>query len=399
MHHICHISTTFNQRSGSARRTTSILQECVQREYTVSLIVGRDHDISPGDLPGVSIYSVPQLVKYVNPRLDIIAPIKITQVLKRIAPDMVHTHLAKGGILGRTAAKLAGVPYTLHTVHGPTFPEGMHLAKRTVYRGLEKICGNFTDAFVFVGEELRQSYINAGICRQCNSHVIRTGRPDDVLDRRKLDDSRRRFLRDELGCPSEDDFLVVSVGRIVPAKQFDHAVHILSRIRREEGVPARLVIVGKSLLAEEKDYEMKIRQLANDLGVEEFVFFVGFRKDVIDIMDASDAVLLTSLYEGLPNVAVEALIADTPMVTYNVSGVREVLQHIPPNSIIDPGNIGKAVAALVLLSQQKCITPAGLDGGDEERKRILDSFRECVMLRQKMSLYEQVFKAGETDNP
>lgn len=390
MRRLCHISTTFNLKSGSARRTSAILRKCVSQQYEVLLIVGRDHDVTEEDLPGVAIYHVPQLVKYVNPWLDILALVRIAKLLKTDRPEVVHTHLAKAGIIGRFAAKWAQVPQILHTVHGPTFPASLNRLKRDIYRWLEKISGQMTDEFIFVGEELRDSYIEAGICPPEKAHVVRTGRPDTVVDRKRLDPSARSLLRQSLHCPSEEDFLIVTVGRIVPAKQLDHAICILEKVR-ESGVNFRLAIVGKSLLDEEKGYEMQIRQQVKELGLDDVVYFAGFRHDVLDIMDAADAVLLTSRYEGLPNVAVEALIAQTPMVAYDVSGIREVLQRISSHYIVNQGDIKGAAQALSDVNHLRQSNTVVNDADANERQEILDSFREGFMLHQKMMLYDRVF--------
>ncbi len=391
MKHICHISTTFNLRSGSARRTSAIIRESLSQGYRVSLLVGRDHDLAESELPGAEINFVPQLVKYVAMRNDCMVPGIIKRILRKIKPDIVHTHLAKGGILGRLAARGAGVPCIMHTVHGPTFPPRIGLHKRLLYYAMERYCGRFTDHFVFVGNELRQSYIRAAVSRHVNSHVIYTGRPDRVMDRRPLADPERRTLRDELSGGRGHEFLIVTVGRIVPAKQLEHSIAIIAKLRRQ-GIGARLAIVGKSLLAEERGYEQRILQLARDMNVDDSVIFTGFRSDVPDVMEAADAVLLTSRYEGLPNVAVEALIARTPMVAYDVSGISEVLRHKETGYIVRQGDVEGAVAGLLFF----------LPGdGAKERKTdrewhaILDSFRESTMLRQKMNLYESIFSSLE----
>lgn len=389
MKHICHISTTFNLRSGSARRTSAIIRESVGLGYRVSLVIGRDHDLTESDLPGVEIYPVPRMVKYVKPGYDCRAPWDIKKILAKIKPDLVHTHLAKGGILGRLAAKRAGIPYILHTVHGPTFPSRIGLHKRIIYRTMERFCGRMTDQFVFVGKELQQTYLQARVCSRANSHVIQTGRPDNVVDRQPLSDSKRKRLRNEVFGGFGEDFLIVTVGRLVPAKQLEHAVSITAKLR-QKGVPARLAIVGKSLLVEEQGYEYRLLQLARDLQVDEFVVFTGFRTDVPDIMDAADVVLLTSRYEGLPNVAVEALIAKKPMVAYNVSGISEVLKHKKTGYIVQQGDMDHAVAGLLF-----CRSGGMKLSEQDERQRnaTLDSFRESTMVRKKMNLYKQIFSS------
>lgn len=390
MNRICHISTTFNICSGSARRTAAVLNKCVQEGYETSLIIGRDHDVTESDIPGVTIYQVPELVKYVSVISDLTAPYNILKILRKIKPDIVHTHLAKGGILGRLAARCARTPYIIHTVHGPTFPLEISVAKRFLYRNLERYCGKITDSFVFVGEELKQSYIEAGVCTKENCVVIHTGRSDSGVDRQRLTAGRRIDLRKEICEGQSKSFLIVMVGRLVPCKQFEHGIIILKHLL-DHGIDAHLSIVGKALLKEEQQYEIKIRQLVAKHEINGKITFVGYRNDILDIMDAADAVLLTSRYEGLPNVAVEALIAGTPMITYGVSGVKEVLAHNINGFIVEPNDIPGAVNSL-----QFCYNhPEFKEGmGKKEREKSLQPFRESVMIERKAKFYKKIIQSS-----
>jgi len=388
MPHICHISTTFNLRSGSAQRTSAILQGCVARGYRVSLVVGRDHDVCRENLVGVEIYRVPELVKYVSPYFDTVAPWKIRGLLKQLRPNIVHTHLAKAGIVGRFAATSCRIPIIMHTVHGPSFPARFHPAKRFLFRSLERLLGRRTDCFVFVGSELRDKFIYANICSAENSLVINTGRPDEVFERPVMSQGPKKRLRSELCGGAKPEFLLAAVGRIVPSKQLEHGVRVVAELRRQD-VPVHLVLAGKCLLQEEQDYEKELQQLADRLEVGEYVHFVGFRDDVLDIMEASDAVLLTSSYEGLPNVAVEAVLAGTPMITYDVSGVREVIREGETGWVVEQGDINSVVARVCQLAAGSVLTD-----DVAARRRDLNSFRESVMVERKMKLYEQILQGA-----
>lgn len=152
---ICHISTSFLRRAGIARRTAAIVAACAERGYRVSLIAGRDHDLVDGDLPGVAIEIVRELAKPVRPLADATAVRRLGRLLRSLKPDLVHTHLAKAGILGRRAAARCGVRPIVHTVHGPTFPSHLPAPRRLLFRALERRAARLTDALVFVGEELR----------------------------------------------------------------------------------------------------------------------------------------------------------------------------------------------------------------------------------------------------
>ena len=380
---ICHITTTFNLESASARRAVIVLKECVSHGCKTTLIIGRDNDVNESDLPGIEIIVIPELLKYVNLKCDVSALFALIHVLKRIKPDIVHTYLAKGGVLGRFAAFFAKVPFIMHTVHGPTFAAGIHPIKRSAYWILEKLCAYVTDLFVFVGEELRQSYIKALICHKNRSTVVYTGRTQSELFRQALGNGRRRELRGELCQKSDIEFLMVAVGRIVPSKQFEHAIEILSRLRNRK-INAHLAIVGKAFLKEERLQEKKLMELAFRKGIGQEVHFVGFRNDILDVMDAADVVVMTSMYEGLPNIAVEAAISGTPMVTYSVCGVGEVIESGKTGFIIRNGDIGEMENTLLRLCSDRTfnskLSRRALEG-------IQSKFSENAMLAAKMDIY------------
>jgi glycosyltransferase involved in cell wall biosynthesis len=383
--HICHINTTFNLQSGSARRTRAILEGARREGYKISLIVGKDHDIPEQGLSGVDIYHIPELLKYIHPIQDIKALFSLYRILRRLRPDLVHTHLAKGGVLGRMAAFLAQTPRVVHTIHGPTFPPQISWPRRLLFRGLERFCGRWTDRMVFVGQELQESYVEAGVCAPNRTEVIRTGRPQECFTRQKLSREGKARLRKELCQGRRCEVLLVAVGRVVPTKQFDHCIILLGMLRRA-GIDARLGIVGKSLLIEEQGHERYLYTVAKNNDVVEYTHFVGFREDILDIMEAADVVLLTSKYEGLPNVAVESFIVGTPMLSYKVSGVDEILKY-DRRSMIVPGNdIDMAFSGLL-----KLINNMNIDNyNNDDRYNILKEYNVSYMVKMKLNLYHRL---------
>jgi len=327
------------------------------------------------------------LIKYISPGRDLIVPWKLWQIIKRIKPDLVHTHLAKAGIVGRVAAAAARVPIIMHTVHGPTFPQHFHPMKRWGFRFLERMCGRFTDCFVFVGHELNHEYIVAGTCTSDSSVVIQTGRPDTVFDRQRVSASRRVELRSQLCSGINPKMLLVTVGRLVPSKQLEDGIAVVESLHRRQ-VPVHLAVVGKCLLAEEQQYEIKLKKLATDLGIEQYVHFTGFRNDIIEIMESSDAVLLTSRYEGLPNVAVEAVISGSPLLSYDVSGVREIIGDRAKGVVVQQKDVEQIVVAVLQIKGRQT---GGQARPRHENSDFLRQFRESVMVSRKMQLYRKTF--------
>jgi len=391
--HVSHISTTFIYRAGGISRLFSRLQAMIRSGYEVTLIVGRDYEPdAKWDMTGLTVYRIRSMEKYISPIKDIQAFFSLSNLLRDIKPDVVHTHLAKAGILGRWAAYINCVPLILHTVHGPTFASTLSVPKKLFYRLMERLTGRITSYFIFVGEDIRNAYIRAKVCNQNNSTVIYTGRPDGEIDNikrissKKLKNIRKSFFG------TDSAFVVVCVGRLVASKQQDHAIRIIHELRRRD-IDGKLIIVGDAFLREEKRYVESMRKLVAELDLKEHVSFSGYRKDVLEVMAACDAVLHVSKYEGLPNILVEAGLVSKPMVCYLVSGTREIIEDGQTGYIVDQGDIRSAAQKLSYLASHPV---KARKMGMLAREKLREVHRESLMNEKKLEVYASLFRGLTT---
>ncbi|MCH7548278.1 MAG: glycosyltransferase family 4 protein [Candidatus Krumholzibacteriota bacterium] len=360
--------------------------------HDVTLVAGRNFEADPGwDMTGIEVVRVPELVREVDPARDAVAFFKLYRLLRRTRPFAVHTHLAKAGILGRFAARAARVPSIIHTVHGPTFPAGISRVRRTAFRLMERICGFCTDRFVFVGEELRDEYVRAGVCPPGRTTVIRTGRPTSDFEKAdSVGPEETKRIRQEFS-PDKDTFMIGYVGRLVPGKAQDKAIRVLKKLR-DAGLNAHLVLIGEGHVKsrEETNYQSSLRALANELGLSRHVHFTGFRPNVFSYMKAMDALILTSRYEGLPNVAVEAAIVGRPFVTFKVCGAAEVVNTSGGGVIVENGDIDGMAKALEAFSRN----PAwGREMARSANHAVREIYRMERMVAEKMLFYRDVLGA------
>ena len=163
----------------------------------------------------------------------------------------------------------------------------------------------------------------------------------------------------------------------------------------QQGINARLAIVGEALLSKEQIYKIKLKHFIQKMGMKEHVFFSGFRSDIPDILDAADAALLTSRYEGLPNVVVEAFLVGTPMVAYDVFGIAEILQHQETGYIVKQGDMDDAVSGLLQCFFSEKMK---MNNISKNRDAISDLFRKDRMIQQKMHFYEKIFSSFLSGN-
>lgn len=386
---VCHVSTTFIYKAGSARRTFAILKALSKRNYRVTQVTGRDFvPSSDWDLSNIEFFHIPSLVKYINPHNDITALYKLYKLFNNLKPHIVHTHLAKAGILGRLAARWAKVPHIVTTVHGPTFSENINSVKRLIYRFLEHICGKFTDWFIFVGYELRDEYVKNRICPIEKTKIIQSGRPEsdfalaDKFTQEEIQLTRKKFSNNKNG------FFIGYIGRLVPSKAQDMAIHAL-KIIRDKGIDGYLVFIGEGHLTEEKRYEALLRRLTEKLNIGRHVYFLGYQNDVLSYMKAMNVLVLTSKYEGLPNIAVEAGIVGRPLVAFKVCGISEVIQNEETGFIVKQGNVKAMAERLIFLARNPGIAE---EMGYKAQRKVRYLYTTERMIEEKFRFYESILR-------
>lgn len=383
MSHICHILTTFKQRASITRRTTAILKECVSQGFKTSLIIGADNDFTPID--GVETVIIPDLYKHISLKNDLKAYWQCKKILEQLKPDIVHTHQAKAGILGRLAANsLNKKPVILHTVHGPTFPQHYKPLKRKFYQVIEVIAGKITDKFVFIGDELKQEYLDGKVCAENNSIIIKTGKPNNLLNRHVINTQEREKLRKELCEGHTQTFLLTYIARIVPGKQHEQAIEVLKQLR-EKGFDAHLAFVGKALIEKELKYEQSLRNIVKELNLENYIHFNGFYENIYDVIESSDLVIMTSGYEGFSNIIIESMLLGTPVLAYEVAGLKELFQNQFETFAVSQGNINSFVekASILLKNWKKSVNYSS-----EVINKLRYEHKLETMLERKMQLYK-----------
>ena len=360
--------------------------------YHVVNITGGAFEPAPEwDLTGIECVIIPELQKPVSLKRDIVALFKIWRALRRIRPDIVHTHLAKAGIVGRFAAKLARTPKILHTVHGPTFPDSLSKRRAMLYRHLEQLSARYTDWFVFVGDELRRDYTNAGAAIGQRSTVIRTGRPpEDFASAEELQPSDIADCRVQWNTPA-DAFVIACVGRLVPSKDQMRAIDVLADLR-DRGCQAVMWLIGQAHLPEEQAYREELVDDIRERKLDDYVKLTGFQADVLRLMVASDVVLMTSHYEGLPNVAVEAGIAGRPFIGFQVSGLHEIIDEGVNGHVLDQSDTKGLVDRLEILATKPLITQRM---GQAARAKIRGNYCAEAMTMAKLRLYDQILQGDD----
>ncbi len=329
---VLHLSTTFNHKAGSTRRTSLSLKTGVDLGHEMVNVFGK----SGADYNGAGVRNIqlPVLDKPIHPLNDLKSFWAILKVLRAERPDVLHTHLAKAGLVGRIAGMFMRNTRVIHTVHGPTTAPSMPKAKRVVLNAMERFVRRMTDLYVFVGQELHDKYDRENLGDPAKSVVIFTPKAfERQADFASWKAAKQAYFRTETNT-SEASFNMVYVARIVPSKAQIEALHVVNLLKNA-GVPVTLSFVGVALHASEMEYYAQLEAFTKENGLCDQVNFLGHRTDAIDLIAGADGFLMTSKYEGLPNVAAEAAYGGTPFFTFDVSGVREVFDGTPFLHLVD----------------------------------------------------------------
>ena len=280
---------------------------------------------------GVKPLLIPEMKRIPNFRSDREAYRKIKQIIEEFQPDIVHTHAAKAGALGRKAAKACGVPVIVHTFHGHVFHSYFGKAKTLLYKIIERRLAKISTGIIAISpiqkEELSTTH---GICSANKIKVIPLG--FDLLKFRENLEEKRGETRKKWKL-EEDEVAVAIIGRLAPIKNhglFLDAIEICAK----RGVKARFFIVGDG--QERTAIEQRAKELEKnyDLKIE----LTSWIKDIATFNAGMDIICLSSDNEGTPVSLIEAQASGVPVISTDVGGVKDILSEGETGFVIPKKN-------------------------------------------------------------
>jgi glycosyltransferase involved in cell wall biosynthesis len=323
---------------------------------------------------------VPGLRPEIRPWDDMRALVALIREIRRLRPDIVHTHTAKAGMLGRLAAILAmrPRPVIVHTYHGHVLEGYFGRAKTALYRGLERWLAKRSDALIGVSSATVDDLVRLGVGDRSKFRVIPIGLDlDRFVDASAADGEA---FRTEAGV-REGELLLTFVGRLVPIKRVDVLLRAVSHAR-ELAAPVRLAVVGDGALRPE------LEALAAELGIADAVFFAGYRADMVPVAAAGDLAVLSSDNEGTPVSLIEAAAAAKPAASTAVGGVPDVV--LPECGLLarpgDPRALGEAIASLAADAERR------RSMGERARRHVTERFTVERLVQDIGHLYEDLIR-------
>ena len=367
---------TMLELGGAQRNTLDTVTSLDRGEFAVALACADEGSLLPEAraLADADLFELRHLRREVRPLADIRALFELRRAIRSFRPEIVHTHSSKAGILGRLAARHERVPVVIHSIHGFGFGPHQPLPVRLAFLAAERLASRWTTAFVAVSQRNLEDGVRLGLFPASRARVIRSG-----VELASFAGHRGGgALRAELGIPVGAP-LVVQIACFKPQKAPERFVEVAARLAPR--FPA-----AHFLMAGDGTLRRRLERLRSEAGLERRLHLPGWRRDVPAIYDAATVVTLTSRFEGLPRVVVEALAAGVPVVAMAVDGVPEVVRDGENGFLVAPDDVAgvvERVAEILADDTLRSRLSAGSASGLEE-------FGREAMVRHQEELYREL---------
>jgi len=332
---------------------------------------------------GIDLFVIPELKREINLKNDLITFFKLCRLMRRIRPDIVHTHTAKAGTLGRIAAIFTRVPVKIHTYHGHVFHSYFGSLRTCLFIFIERLLAKFTDKIVVISKnQLRdvKDVYKIAPAEKCPLIPLGLDLEPFLKKNRQLDD-----------LPGPEGLMRVGIiGRLVDVKNHKMFLDVLKEIKdREPDLKVEFLVVGGG------DLKERLESYACKLGIEGSVFFKGFlselvgeRRELTSIYNDLDIVALTSLNEGTPISLIEAMASGKAVVSTDVGGVRDVVIQ-DETGLLNPSNDvdGFSSNLLILLKDRGRRIEMGARG----RSFVKERFSKERLFKDIETLYKGLY--------
>jgi glycosyltransferase involved in cell wall biosynthesis len=288
---------------------------------------------------------LPELVRPVHPWKDTLALRRLVEIFRAQRPEIVHTHSGKAGVLGRLAARRAGVPVIVHTIHGPSFGRFQGPLANALFRSAERYAGRVTTHFVVVARAMTEQYLAAGIGRRTQYTRIFSGFALQPF----LSARNQPELRERLGI-GPGAFVLGKIARLSRLKGHDDLFAVAPQlVKRCPQI--------KFLLVGDGEWRGRFEQRARALGLNQHFVFAGLvpPNEVPRYAGTMDCLVHLSRREGLPRALPQALAAACPVVAYDCDGAREVCLQNETGFLLAPGDRVDLTERLVQLARDPAL--------------------------------------------
>ncbi|UCF06631.1 MAG: glycosyltransferase family 4 protein [bacterium] len=307
----------------------------------------------------------------------IISFVRLYRLLRRRRFEIVHAHTPVAGLIGRVAAKLAGVPRIVYTAHGFYFHEGMHGIVRCFFLALERFGARLSDLIFVQSREDWKEALRERIATEDKMIHIGNGVDPALFEPQRYVEEAEK-LRAELGVDYGP--VIGFVGRIVREKGAVEFVRAAASVKAT--FPgSKFVLVGSPLASDRDGCWVEVNRLRDELGISSDMVLTGYRTDVPAILTVFDIFVLPSYREGMPRALLEAMAAGLPVVASDIRGCREEVEDGVTGYLVPPRRhepLARAIERLLSSGDR------GQSMGRAGKRRVKEHFNEYNVLEKQV---------------
>lgn len=378
--HICAIAST----------ATSLLKPQLQYLLAHKMTVG------VACSPGEELRELKQLGCKIHPveidrKISLGANLKSIYQLQKIIQhhqyDLVHVHTPIAAVLGRIAAKLAGVKRIIYTSHGLPFHDLSSPIQYHFYFFVEKLTALFTDLVLSQNCEDIATAARLGLCPPEKLGYLGNGININIFQRDRLNHSHQNKLRKSLGIPDKADLIIGTIGRLTRKKGSEYLIEATAKL-----IPQfpnlHTLVIGSECIGDPEPIQAQLIEKIHTLGIEKNVTLTGERQDIPEILGLLDIFTLpTFTHEGLPRSILEAMSMSLPVIATDIRGCREAVLHGKTGLIVPHQNSDKLTEALgTLLSNPQLRQAYGQAG----RERVETEYDEELVFERLANFYKKL---------
>jgi glycosyltransferase involved in cell wall biosynthesis len=381
---------------GGPTFNVSYLTRYLPPEYETLLVAGMIDETEgssayiPEDM-GIKPRYIHHMQREIRPLNDYRGYREIVELIREFKPDIVHTHAAKAGALGRLAAHKLKVPVVVHTFHGHVFHSYFGPLKTRFFIEAERMLARRSSAIVAISagqkQELAEQY---NIAPAHKLHVVENGFDLQRFVVNQAD--KRAFFRNRYQL-SDDTIAIGIVGRLVPVKNHRLFLDMFAAVKQQTPIPVRAFIVGDGeLRADTEAYTQQLGLTLSDGNQPADVVFTSWIADVDTVNAGLDIIALTSLNEGTPVSLIEAQASARALVSTRVGGVADIVRDGQTGLLAGSGDVdGMKHATLRLVEDAELRRRMGEAG----REYVLERFSYQRLCRDMDTLYRQLLASSK----
>ncbi len=365
-------NATFLTRYMSDEYETLLVGGLPEADETDSLHIPRSYGLEP--------VLIEEMKRLPNLSSDREAYKKLKQIIQEFKPDIVHTHAAKAGALGRKAAKACGVPVIVHTYHGHVFHSYFGILKTRLYKLIEQRLAKQSDGIIAISPLQKEELaVQHRICSAEKIRVIPLGFDLGKFQENLTEKRTQTRLHYQL---KEDEIAVAIVGRLVPIKNHGLFLEAVEQVLAQN-IRARFFIVGDG--SEKTTIEATVNQLNKKYG--ECITMTSWITDIATFNAGMDLICLTSDNEGTPVSLIEAQACNLPVISTDVGGVRDIVSEGETGFIVPRRSVHAFAEKLAFLINNKEIREKMSQNG---WKFVEEQFHYTTLVRNMENYYREL---------